>query len=74
MMSPLVSTCYARRFMRFIESRGISMEAMLNGSNIEPGLVTNPDAFLPVGQIVNLLEQADWLLKDERWFPVWSAT
>lgn len=63
---PLVSTRYARRFMRFIESRGISMEAMLNGSNIEPGLVTNPDAFLSVGQIVNLLEQADWLLKDER--------
>lgn len=63
---PLISTRYARRFVRFIESRGISMEAMLNGSNIDPHLVTNPDAFLSVGQIIKVLEQADWLLQDER--------
>lgn len=63
---PLVSTRYARRFVRFIESRGLSMEAMLNGSQIDPGLITNPDAFLSVGQVIKVLEQADVLLQDER--------
>src|SRR5690554_2023065 len=63
---PIISVRYARRFIRFMERRGIRPQAILTETGITPELLNNPDASVTMNQALLLLQQADWLLTDER--------
>jgi|SRR5690554_448557 len=63
---PIISVRYARRFIRFMEHRGIRPQAILSETGITPELLNNPDASVTMNQAMLLLRQADWLLTDER--------
>ncbi|WP_094711692.1 AraC family transcriptional regulator [Hahella sp. CCB-MM4] len=63
---PLVSTRYARRFLRFMESKGVSADVLLSNSEVDADTLNNPDAFLSVNQVIRVLEHAEWLVADER--------
>lgn len=63
---PILSTRYARRFARFMESRGIGPRALLSGTGIDEAALNNPDAFLTMEDILAILRQAQSLLDDER--------
>lgn len=63
---PLVSARYARRFVRFMGSKGIGKQTLLDGSGLDDSVLNNPDAFLSMNQVVSILKQADWLVQDER--------
>ncbi len=63
---PLVSTRYARRFLRFMESKGVSADVLLSNSEVDAETLNNPDAFLSVNQVIRVLEHAEWLVADER--------
>ncbi|TBW55179.1 AraC family transcriptional regulator [Marinobacter halodurans] len=63
---PIVSMRYARRFVRFMESKGIGRQALLKESGVDPAQLANPDAFLSMNQVIGILNQAEWLIQDER--------
>lgn len=63
---PIVPVRYARKFIHFVESKGVSQRALLRDSLIGVDTLDNPDAFLSMNQVLNLLSQADWLMEDER--------
>ncbi|WP_029653208.1 AraC family transcriptional regulator [Marinobacter daepoensis] len=63
---PIVSARYARRFVRFMESRGVKRHTILANTGVTDEMLDNPDASLSMHQVVNLLRQADWLMTDER--------
>ncbi|GAA3946642.1 hypothetical protein GCM10022278_02250 [Allohahella marinimesophila] len=63
---PLVSSRYLRKFVSFMQSKGVSQEALLNNTGIGLATIDDADAFLPVSQIVKMLENAQWLATDER--------
>lgn len=63
---PIVSARYARRFVRFMESRGVKRHTILANTGVTDEMLDNPDASLSMHQVVDLLRQADWLMTDER--------
>lgn len=63
---PLVAVRYARHLMAFLETRGIGRQVLLNDSDIDEALLDNPDAFLSMKQVVQLVRHARRLLPDER--------
>ncbi|WP_396622738.1 AraC family transcriptional regulator ligand-binding domain-containing protein [Marinobacter sp. W-8] len=63
---PIVSARYARRFVRFMEHRGVKRHTILANTGITDDMLNNPDASLSMHQVMDLLRQADWLMTDER--------
>lgn len=63
---PILSSRYARRFSRFMESRGIGAKAFLAGTGVNETMLRNPDAFLTMEDTIGILRQAQELLDDER--------
>ncbi len=63
---PIISARYARRFVRFMEHRGVKRHTILTETGITDEMLNNPDASLSMTQVLNLLRQADWLMTDER--------
>ena len=63
---PIVSARYARRFVRFMEHRGVKRHTILANTGITDDMLDNPDASLSMHQVMDLLRQADWLMTDER--------
>ena len=49
-----------------MRSKGVSQEALFNNTGIGRDTLDDADAFLPVSQIVKMLENAQWLIMDER--------
>lgn len=63
---PIISARYARRFIQFMEKRGVKRHTILTKTGITDELLNNPDASLSMAQVLELLRQADWLMADER--------
>src|SRR5690554_7219505 len=63
---PIVSARYARRFVSFMEHRGVKRHTILANTGITDDMLQNPDASLSMHQVMDLLRQADWLMTDER--------
>ncbi|UZE95333.1 AraC family transcriptional regulator [Alkalimarinus alittae] len=63
---PLVSTRYAERFLKFLKTKRISEEVITAHSASAKSLMTKPDSYLSVNQVIPLLETAQWLLNDEQ--------
>ncbi|MGO1461121.1 MAG: AraC family transcriptional regulator ligand-binding domain-containing protein [Marinobacter sp.] len=63
---PLISARYARRFVEFMERRGVKRAALLNDSDITEDLLDDPDANISMQQITSVLQKADWLMNDDR--------
>lgn len=63
---PIVSARYARRFVSFMEHRGVKRHTILANTGITDDMLENPDASLSMHQVMDLLRQADWLMTDER--------
>src|SRR5690554_839344 len=63
---PIISARYARRFIRFMENRGVKRHAILAKTGITDSLLNNPDASISMKQALLILNQADWLMTDER--------
>ena len=56
---PLISVRYARRYLRFVQKRGINGTIVLENAGIESAILENPDAYLSVKQICQLLGQGE---------------
>jgi hypothetical protein len=65
---PLISARYARRFVRFMESKGVGKQAILKDTGIGEELLQSPDANLSMAQVMDLLGKAEWLMQDD-WAP-----
>lgn len=63
---PLISARYARRFIEFMERRGVKRAALLNDSDITEVILDDPDASISMQQITSVLQKADWLMNDDR--------
>lgn len=63
---PLISARYARRFIQFMEKRGVKQHALLKDTNIPEEMLDNPDASISIDQVSRLLGNAEWLMTDER--------
>lgn len=63
---PILSTRYLRRFIRFMEGRGIGRTVLLADSGLSDSDVDNPDGFLNMEQAILILGRAQSLLTDER--------
>ena len=63
---PLISARYARRFVEFMERRGVKRAALLNDTDITEDVLNDPDASICMQQITSVLQKADWLMNDER--------
>lgn len=63
---PIISARYARRFVQFMEKRGVKRNTILTKTGITDELLNNPEASLSMTQVLELLRQADWLMADER--------
>ncbi|WP_102790394.1 AraC family transcriptional regulator [Alcanivorax sp. MD8A] len=61
---PLISVRYARRYLRFVQKRGINGTIVLENAGIDSATLENPDAYLSVKQICQLLGQGEKLLDD----------
>lgn len=63
---PIISARYARRFIQFMETRGVKQHALLKDTDISEVMLENPDASMSISQASRLLGNADWLMTDER--------
>lgn len=63
---PIISARYARQFIRFMERRGVRRHAILGNTDITSEMLDNPDACLSMGQVLQILDKAEWLMGDER--------
>ncbi|EKF73453.1 helix-turn-helix domain-containing protein [Alcanivorax hongdengensis A-11-3] len=63
---PIISIRYARRFLRFLQSRGIHRNVVLEGSGISEKMLNDPDIFLSMRQVLALLNQGRILLDDDQ--------
>jgi len=63
---PLISARYARRFIEFMERRGVKRAALLNDTDITEAILNDPDSSITMQQITSVLRKADWLMNDER--------
>lgn len=63
---PLISARYARRFIEFMERRGVKQTAFLDDTDISRALLDDPDASICMQQITSVLQKAEWLMNDER--------
>ncbi|MCG8394459.1 MAG: AraC family transcriptional regulator [Pseudomonadales bacterium] len=63
---PLVSGHYAHRFIDFMEERGISQQALLEGTRLESILSDSRQNLLSMKQVITLMESAQRFLEDEQ--------
>ncbi|TNE75651.1 MAG: AraC family transcriptional regulator [Gammaproteobacteria bacterium] len=63
---PIMSARYARRFIQFMERRGVKRQALIKDTNINEEQLENQEACLSINQVMRLLENANWLMVDER--------
>lgn len=61
-----MSARYALRFTQFMEKRGVKAHAILKNTGISEELLTHHESFLSINQVIALLDNAGWLMKDER--------
>ena len=62
---PLVSGRYAERFVEFMEGRGISRQALLEGTSLEGVLAQPQGVLLTMKQVIELMGNAQRFLPDE---------
>ncbi len=63
---PIISARYARRFVRFLEGKGVKRQAILQDTGVTAEQLDNPDASLSMKEVIELLSKAEWLMGDER--------
>lgn len=63
---PIMSARYARRFVRFMEAKGVKRQAILQDTDISEEQLGHPDTSLSMKQVMDLLGKAEWLMGDER--------
>ncbi|KAA1171915.1 AraC family transcriptional regulator [Marinobacter salinexigens] len=63
---PIMSARYAQRFTQFMEKRGVKAHALLKNTDMSEELLTNHESFLSINQVIRLLDNATWLMTDER--------
>lgn len=63
---PVISATYARRFLEFMESRGVGSRALLDGSQLSEHMLSEPDRFLSINQLHRLFDEARSAIQDER--------
>jgi len=63
---PLVSGRYAERFVEFMEGRGISRQALLEGTSLEAVLAQPQGVLLTMKQVIELMGNAQRFLTDEQ--------
>ena len=63
---PIIYARYARRFIQFMERRGVKRQAILTHTGIPDAMLDNPDASMSMAQVTSLLSKAEWLMTDER--------
>lgn len=63
---PLIPARYMRRFIHFIEQRGIVADQVLEGSGLDRTLLDDAEAYLSMNQVCSLMRRAQTLLDDER--------
>lgn len=61
---PLISARYARRYLRFLQKRGINGTLVLENSNLDFHVIEQPDTYLSINQICHILRQGEKLLND----------
>lgn len=61
---PIISVRYARRYLRFVQKHGIDGTIVLENADIEPALLDNPEGFLSIKQICQILRHGNRLLND----------
>lgn len=62
---PLVSGLYAQRFIEFMESRGISREALLEGTGLSSDIFEASHTLLSMKQVIALMQSAQRFLDDD---------
>ncbi|PVY78415.1 AraC-like DNA-binding protein [Tamilnaduibacter salinus] len=63
---PVISAAYARRFLDFMESRGVGSRALLDGSQLSEQMLGQPERFLSINQLHRLFDEAQSAIQDER--------
>lgn len=63
---PLISARYVRRFIEFMERRGVKRSVLLSDTDITDAMLDDPDASVCMQQITAVLEKTEWLMHDER--------
>lgn len=61
---PLVSTHYGLRYLRFVQTHGITGTAVLENSGLDLETLNDPDSYITIRQICHVLRKASILLND----------
>lgn len=61
---PLISARYARRYLRFLQKRGINGTTVLKNAALDAEKLSDPDAYLSMKQVCEILRQGELLLDD----------
>ena len=62
---PIISVRYARRYLRFVQKHGINGTIVLENADIDPAILDNPEGFLSIKQVSQILRHGNRLLNDE---------
>ncbi|MBL4570607.1 MAG: helix-turn-helix domain-containing protein [Alcanivorax sp.] len=62
---PLVSGLYAHRFIEFMEGRGISRDALLEGTGLDEVLSDSAYTLLSMNQVIRVMDSAQRFFKDD---------
>lgn len=62
---PLVSGLYAQRFFEFMEGRGVSREALLEGSGLNDVLSRSSHTLLSMNQVMTIMDSAQRFFDDD---------
>ena len=62
---PIISVRYARRYLRFVQKHGINGTIVLENANIDSGILENPEGFLSIQQISQILRHGNRLMNDD---------
>lgn len=62
---PILPPRYVQHFLRFMEHRGIGPHALLEGTELTPERLSQPDAGVNMNQLLGLLKRASDLVEDE---------
>jgi len=62
---PLVSDLYAERFIQFMENRGISRDALLEGTGLKDVLSGSVNTLLSMNQLTKLMESSQRFIDDD---------
>lgn len=61
---PIISVRYARRYLRFVQKHGFNGTIVLENAGIEPSILDNPEGFLSIKQVSQILRHGNRLMND----------